>query len=288
MVYQDKIDDYLRGTLNEADKAAFEAEMEGNTELTREVRFQEMVVDGLRSARRAELKAMLNNVPVSGGSTGFFNWKMATAFGVILLGLFAVWYINIPEETSTEIEERVVESTPSEPNQEVTQPDVITEVTEEITETPRASTPVVAPKSTRESKRTSSPKTTEKPVTEKSPGIISGFEKEDEPNEPSEMYSESAIEMGKASYSSLEVEVDNSDGKYKFHYQFKAGKLLLMGSFDKGLYEILEFNSEGKKTVFLYYRDKFYHLKETQTKIMALEELQDKVLELKLREFTGK
>jgi hypothetical protein len=288
MVYEDKIDDYLRNKLSEADKSAFETELKGNEELAQEVQFQQSVVDGLRSARKAELKAMLDKVPVGGnGTSGFFHWKYAATLAVIVVALLSVWYFtadNAPEP----VEEKWVENANPTQNQDLQADNSEEEVENALPEI----TPTDAPIEKETIKSPTSRKVKEpKPSTKiepvKSPGIISGFEKEDEPNEPAVTYSEEAIELGKTSYAVLEVEIDNSDSKFKFHYQFKAGKLVLLGAFDKGLYEILEFNSDGKKTTFLYYKDKFYHLKDNQQKVTALEELQDKVLELKLRDFTG-
>src|SRR5690348_13754907 len=58
------LDDYLSNRLNESDKLAFEKKIEGDPELKQELKVQQEFVDGIRNARVAELKSMLNNVPV--------------------------------------------------------------------------------------------------------------------------------------------------------------------------------------------------------------------------------
>ena len=82
--------------------------------------------------------------------------------------------------------------------------------------------------------------------------------------------------------SNIEVLTDNTRKKYSFHYQFSGEKLYLYGSFDKDLYEILEFNSDNQRTVFLYYRNKYYPIFSDTKKITPLEELDQKSLIEKL------
>ncbi|MGC4020523.1 MAG: hypothetical protein QM734_00550 [Cyclobacteriaceae bacterium] len=45
---------------------------------------------------------------------------------------------------------------------------------------------------------------------------------------------------GDVSVSRIEVEINYSNSAYTFHYQFSDGKLILYGTFDKSLYEIIE------------------------------------------------
>ena len=84
--------------------------------------------------------------------------------------------------------------------------------------------------------------------------------------------------------SQIVVDVDSSVKKYAFHYQFSNGKLILYGSFDKALFEILEINGE-KHSVFMFYKDNYYRLNEKDTHITLLESIQDKELVAKLKEF---
>src|SRR5690606_5642585 len=56
-----------------------------------------------------------------------------------------------------------------------------------------------------------------------------------------------------ASGSYIAVEVVDTGKKNNFHYQFKEGKLFLLGSFEKNLYEMTEFFNDHSRTVFRYY-----------------------------------
>jgi hypothetical protein len=73
--------------------------------------------------------------------------------------------------------------------------------------------------------------------------------------------------------SSIEVETEANNRKYNFHYLFRNGKLILYGSFEENLYEILEFIAKEKRTVFLYYKSNYYLLdvkKDTPTELVAI------------------
>ncbi|HET9487342.1 MAG TPA: hypothetical protein VFO54_07910, partial [Chryseosolibacter sp.] len=85
--------------------------------------------------------------------------------------------------------------------------------------------------------------------------------------------------------SSLVVETDGSNTRYSFHYQFTEDKLLLYGPFEPHLYEILELNVGGKRTVFLYYKDQYYGLQEADGKVRSLDPVKDPVLLQKLKEY---
>ncbi|MGC4020522.1 MAG: hypothetical protein QM734_00545 [Cyclobacteriaceae bacterium] len=60
------IDDYLRGRLEGQDKQNFEQQLQADPSLQSEVASAKTVIEGIKKARMSELKAMLNQVPVSG------------------------------------------------------------------------------------------------------------------------------------------------------------------------------------------------------------------------------
>jgi hypothetical protein len=76
-----------------------------------------------------------------------------------------------------------------------------------------------------------------------------------------------------------------TDKKYNFHYQFKDDKLYLYGSFEKNLYEIMEFFSGNKRTMFLFYKDNYYLLNEEDQTVKALAPIKDQALLEKLRDY---
>ena len=76
-----------------------------------------------------------------------------------------------------------------------------------------------------------------------------------------------------------------TDKRYNFHYQFKNDKLYLYGTFEKNLYEIMEFFSNNKRTMFLFYKDNYYLLNEENDKVKPLTPISDEALLKKLKDY---
>ena len=82
------IDDYLTNRLEEQERVSFEQRLGSDPALKADVDLQKHIVEGVKKARAAELKAMLNNVPVGGGfSSGPRAGKIAA--GVVAVGIVA-------------------------------------------------------------------------------------------------------------------------------------------------------------------------------------------------------
>ncbi|HWA35248.1 MAG TPA: hypothetical protein VG737_14005 [Cyclobacteriaceae bacterium] len=282
----EQIDDYLSNRLQEQDRKAFEQQLEGDPSLKEEVEFQRQIIEGVRHARMAELKTMLNNVPVSGGST-WGGAKIAAA--VVSAGIIsALIYLNVSEEKTASQEatkEPVTEvvTTPeqnsaasSETPAEVTDNNT-KEITTEPTDRSTAKEPV---------KKTADETNVTTPVHKPDINVV------DPSNELSADEKKSETEVSTAgrseiSPSKMEVITGVEDKKHNFHYQFAQGKLMLYGPFDKSLYEILEIHGD-RHAVFLFYRENYYLLDESQTKITQLQAIRDSDLLRKLKEYRGR
>jgi hypothetical protein len=59
---------------------------------------------------------------------------------------------------------------------------------------------------------------------------------------------------------------------------------MLYGSFDKGLYEVIEVNGNAH-SMFLYYKDVYYQLNERSKRITPLAPIKDTELVSKLKQF---
>lgn len=285
------LDDYLSGKLEGAEKTDFEKRLEADASLRNELTIQQELIAGLKSARVAELKSMLNQVvipPSAGTSTiaKFAAW--ITAAAVIGLGSYFVWQqldepadesIAVTEDTTLAEPEKQSdmavptplpsEEQPREEEAATEQPDVRAKergqneqtITDSRAESPQESSPVVQPDVT--------PYDPTKEL-ESSNG---------RPDPIDELGDRHAPE------SSITVEVVDTGRKNDFHYQFKDGKLYLLGSFEKDLYEILEFFNDNKRTVFLYYNAGFYLLDESKTEPTPLNAITDTELLQKLRNY---
>lgn len=272
------LDHYVGNRLNAQEKAAFEQQLANNAELQQALTVQEQIAGGLRKARAAELKQMLKNVPISTlptqpsllGRIGLW----AAAAGVAGSGLY--FYFNqddakaIPATSpTTEIKQDVTTVEPA-PQEEAVQ------VPAETHSDALKKTEPVAPK-------TSTDKTEEKTAERNAIEVYDPGADTENNNASS-----TAEEAPRTSTSSrIVAETDATNKKYNFHYQFKEGKLFLYGTFEKNLYEIMEFFADNKRTMFLYYKDNYYLLNDENDKIKSLTPIKDPALVKRLNASRG-
>lgn len=279
------LDDYLSNRLNESDKIAFEKKLEADPELKQELKIQQDLTQGIRNARAAELKSLLNNVPVPPVSnpTSLLikagTWTLIT--GAIITGIYV--YFNeresiepVPEQTIIE-EVPTVKSAPTEVDSKEKEL-AIAKATEKPTK--KDETPV---------KEKTTPESVTTPSVTKKPDLKVYDPSKDEVDQAVQKYEKEQLEIISKAFvtSSIEVETENTHKKYAFHYMFGDGKLILYGAFEKHLYEILEFISDDKRTVVLFYRANYYLLDINKSAPTLLTPIKDKALLKKLGEYRG-
>lgn len=272
------IDDYLTNKLSDAQRETFEQQVAADPTLKADVEFQRQVIESVKNARVAELKSMLNNVPI-GAAKEFTTLKVAAGIvgGALLIGS-VYWFGNgedqpiiaEPKDSISIVTEN--EITPASEDEELTN---TLEQTTEAAVKPEAKVDTKAP--------TTIKKEVIKPTIDVVDPSVELVESTSSPvNHGVVEATPPAIEV-----KSLEVNVDSANKKYKFHYQFVDGKVVLYGSFDRSLYEIIELNG-GKHSVYLYYQNKYYLLDEQATTITPLEVITDKATVTKLETYRKK
>lgn len=268
------IEDYLTNRLDDGARRAFEHQMQGDPQLQAEVKMQQGIIEGVKSARAAELKAMLNNVPISGATSSALTGKIAIAtISTVIIGTALYFGLKTSPAEQPQVEQPTIEESISQ-NTTPQQVESITESTEEPTqEEAKAPKKVPAPKTN--AAKPASPKIDVMDLT-------ADMEDNKEDNAPLLTSDKPQI-----STSTLEVETDNTNKTYSFHYQFKDGKLVLYGPFDGSLYEIIEING-GSHHVFLYYKNSYYHVDELEQQITPLIMIRDFELLSKLEAFRNK
>ena len=276
------LDQYVGNRLNVQDKAAFEQKLEMDAELKNEFLLQQKVVESIRKGRAAELKKMLNDIPLSsipGEGTSIMTqiglWVVVA--GLVGTGLY--FYFN-QQEAKPEIQQPITnEVTAEEPplaepqKEEQPKPE---NATVETDKTAKQKNKSIAPNTA------AAEKAEEKPV---EPSALDVFDPSEELDNAGQVDSE-GHETTVSVTPSIVVET-KIDKKYNFHYQFKDTKLYLYGSFEKNLYEIMEFFSDNKRTMFLFYKDNYYLLNEENDKVKALTPINDATLLKKLRDYRG-
>ncbi len=281
MDYVDLLDDYLADRLPEEQKVAFEKQLEGDASLRQQLDTQKGIIEGLKQARVAELKTIMNNVPTGAWQTGGSSATIKIVAGLTVTSVLVVstilWFNTQEKDSNTLIAPaEITESTELIEEERLTENETAAEFEKKQIESTQAKDRV----STTEQPPI---KTEKKTLTPKDPTIdVLDFEDElDQANEPIlPIISETNKEPIRLSNISLEI--DNSDSKYDFHYQFREGKLILYGKFDKSIYEVLEFNANNEQLIFFYYKENFYELNKKQMKIAPLEAIKDATLLKKL------
>jgi hypothetical protein len=274
------LDDYLTNRLSDVDKAAFENQLASDPALKADMELQKQIIEGVRKARAAELKTMLSQVSVATPAS-FSLPVMRMAASIVGAGIMILafsYYFNSNKATpnmSSSLEDSIHKVDPAdfEPLEEPTADEP----------KPAIQDTNVSPANTKPEVKESTPKVS--PVQQPKIDIV-------DPSKDMTENGNSSIPKNETSHiaitaSHLAVEVDDKNKKYPFHYQFNQGKLLLYGSFDKGLYEILEINGETH-SVFLFYKDNYYALDEKANAITALEPIRNQALISKLKEYKSK
>lgn len=273
------IDDYVADRLSESAKAEFERGMEADRGLKSEVVMQQAIVNGIRKARAAELKAMLNKVPVGGGASLWSGWssmRMAATVGAIMvIGTGLYFYLKGSENVIQNIPGAEVPIDSLMPDENKVEPIIENkgmETKEEAKET-------VVSKEKKVATKKQNPASPKVEVVDPSAEMLS----DDKADRATKETPKSGI-----SVSTIQVEKDSKNKQYSFHYQFWEGKLFLLGPFDTDLYEILEVHGGDNHAMFLYFKESFYLLDQSKDDVMPLTPIQDRTVIRKLKEFRSR
>jgi len=269
------IEKYAAGQLQGPEKEAFELQLQTDTSLQSDVAVQKQIIEGIKKARITELKAMLNQVPVTGlihsGASAIQIITGAITVGAIITGSL-LYFKPWQKEIVTPIVENEAPIVQKNTEPEVKAVDPKEDKNSSSTE------------ASKESKKKSSPSKKQKAIHPKIEVVDPSNELAKEPTrEQAKLAKPQSIIVT----SRIGVEINSSSSKYSFHYQFLQGKLILYGIFDNGLYEIIEVNGDTH-SIFLYYKDNYYLLNEKQSAITPLTTIKDQELVKKLKEYRGR
>jgi hypothetical protein len=280
------LDDYISNRLNASERNAFEQRLEADPELKGEFQLQNKIAEGLRAARAAELKSMLGAIPTAGLTGGEGQLSLPAKVGIwvgaaAIVGTGVYFYLTATDSQEQPKKDEIVQEDTTPAETQVTQPE--TESTETAVsegtqpaaeESVNKVSPATTPAKTRKKADSAKAEPAEKPP-------INAFDPSSE--ESSEAINQADIEKsGKAGASDMPVVNDNTNKKYRFHYQIKDGKLTLYGPFEKNLYELMAFYTDTKVTRFLYHESKYYLLTDDNDKIKSLTPITDPKLTDKL------
>ncbi len=278
-----KIEAYFNNELSSADEQQLIKELESNPELKQDFEFQQDIVEGLKSYRKEQLIARLNEVKII-STTQHLVVKVISSVAVVAvvgLGAYFFYYTNnnesrlLSEAAKTSISDPgiddpqlLIEDVPEQEPINETQQDLIVENKEvDVKQTPQPAVP---------KENIISEKTPEVTM----PDIVDPFETEVAEDNVEEDLSVPAntttTELNLRSKLDVEIKMKR---KYNFHYQLIEQKLVLYGDFEDEPFEILEINKDnGGIDLYLYYKDNFYGIDQGSKKIEPLKEIADPVL----------
>jgi hypothetical protein len=284
----ERLDDYIANRLTAKERVDFEQKLASDPVLQSELAMQQRIADAIRHARRTELKAMLNSIPVtaihtSGSATSVAKIMSAIVIaGLTATGIYYYYQRSQPAANHDTMVPLAEESSPvntADSSSSTKEPVVIG--TQPSAEVPRSNeqqpTSVPSAHKASESNAVSKPK-------------LDVFDPAAEQEEEAARSSAArpAENPEPASASTIEVQTEKNHKRYTFHYQFREEKLYLYGNFEQNLYEIMEFFDENKRTVFLYYKNSYYLLKDDNDKIKPLTPITDAQLLRKLKAYRNK
>ncbi len=271
-----KLEAYFNNELTAAEEEQFLHEVENNAELRAEYNFQQEVVNGIKEARKAELKAMLDQVPVAGigtASTGVIK-ALVTGASALLIGTIAWYYFNTPQSPKATLQSTTSHTVQNEPFQPSPAEKMVTKPeNNEVAELEKTKSPAATKK---------------EPTHIRAPKVIT-------PQLPTP-----AEDIKNEAFATNELDVPSSAGnnsinlnskinvevklrkKYNFHYQYNKANLVLYGEFEDGLFEILEVNKEQGKEIYLFFDNNYYFLSNHTGNITPLKPIKDKALIAKL------
>ncbi len=281
--YEEKIEAYLSGKLNAADKLALEEGMTKDPLLKNEVELQNDIIESLKNSRKIQLKNRLNSIDMSTGtSTGVSSAvKIAASFitvGIVGAGIYYFSILSTTKDNVTVVlNENVqvpqLQNNDSNSNQSS---EVVTLTKEQVEaldkNVSQKSTSVKASKNSTNTKNTNQEITAQANVPN---GVIDDTESDRINRDLTINIPDGTIgetNVGKAE--NVDVDVDDKNKK-DFSYKYYSNKLFLYGDFNEQPYNLFEVNSSKSKHLYLFFDGKYYELKSNQTKLTRLKEVKD-------------
>lgn len=262
------LDDYITNRMADPERRAFEQKLQADPDLQHEYALQKRLIKGIKDARVAQLKSMLNQVPVpsAGPGNALATKVILGTVATLIIAAATYWYVSRDDI-------KMSENTAPAQHQAADKQIPATE-----SEATRESVPmeekVVGP----EQGRTDQDKNQTSAGTEHSKPSLA---RKPDPLQPPGAASKASRASEK---SAMTVETDRNNAQYQFHYQLSDGKLLLYGPFDATNYEVVDLLVNDKRTVFLYYKDSYYRIDEGDTSVKSLSPVTDSDLVRKLNE----
>ena len=270
--YIEQVGAYLDGDLTGGELNLFESELASNKSLAQEVSSQKELIEGIKSYRKSELIARLDNLSI--GSAGIITSSLTKFIGgaVILGGIgFGLYQWMMPVQKTTENIETPIEEQIEVPKEEISQmePDEQIKPAKSIDV---AEVPSQKPSTSNEKQKEVIEKQVVIPVVP-NPEVEDDNEVEDDLEIPDTNIGTTDI----TEKSGMEVDIVIGSN-YSFHYRVVRGNLTLYGNFNEEPYQIIEINVEKEKQWYLYFKEIYYSIDKSVDEITPLRRISNESL----------
>jgi hypothetical protein len=262
------LDDYLANRMSNNDRSAFEHKLNADPNLHQEYELQKHLIQGIKDARVAQLKSMLNQVPVPSHATGNAIASKVLIGAVVTIIIVAAGYWFTDHQSDNAINNSLRQSAQQQ-QPSIEKPAVPAAEPDQVKATEQKQR-IKTQQQAQETDKNQTSAGTEhsKPSLATKPDPVSA------PAEKDSDKSKTAI-----------VETKPSNDRYTFHYQYLDGKITLYGPFEGREYQVIELPVEGTTRAFLEYEDKYYSLEPGDSQIKALTPIVDEDLKKRLDEY---
>ncbi|MEM8966240.1 MAG: hypothetical protein AAGE93_07470 [Bacteroidota bacterium] len=285
-IYSEKVDLYLKGKLSESDQAALEEQIRQDPLLQNEVKLQQEVFQAIGEARKANIKARLDQIPVEQSPWVFGSpFKIAAVVSALVVTSVGAYLALSPSEDEVFTQINITSSEQSilkRQSVQAPQPVVVSEeIPDAIIADPDESTLVADARPA--TPQLSSPKS----PTIRRPNVKEDFSEDAVQLDYSDfvMPQKRSLQSNAASEANISIE-SVLDKVYPFHYQFYEDKLFLHGDFEQAPYKVIALNTENGRRLFLEYINNYYLLAEKQ-EVSPLILIQDATLVKELRQLSA-
>jgi len=273
MTNSERIEAYFNNELSATENQQLLQDIESDATMKSDFKFQQEVVNGIKAYRKQELIANLDKIQVASvGQSALI--KTLTAVGIAtVVGIGGyMWYNNtISEPSQPQNQEVVIAQQPNsnEEGRESTEEILASSTTEDeqISETSAEEANTTKETIVKGNSENEIPVIAVPEVTEPDNG-----QSEDSTNEISAPEAMASADIALSTRTDVEVKMSK---KYKFHYQIKGGGLILYGDFNEEPFEVLELKTNKGIKSYLFYKGKFYSLKQGNEDINPLVLVED-------------
>ena len=270
------LDDYIANRMSENDRSAFEQKLNADPNLHQEYVLQKRLIQGIKDARVAQLKSMLNQVPVpsQGPGTAIASKVVIATVVTLMIGAASYWFIkNDQTEVADQSAPRTGQQLPKE-NSVTTPAETEVKAEEKQPATRKQQVQETDKNQTSAGTEHSKPSLAKKPDPLAAPAAKNGGQNRE------------AV-SGDASATKSPVSIDTQSGNdtYTFHYQYRDGKVTLYGPFESKEYQVIEMPLQGKTTAFLFYGNQYYSLDKGSNEVKPLTPVGDASLTRQLEEY---